>query len=95
MVEKLGPGLNTRAADDDQSGIATCFQGGAQFCFKVAWTVSCTYPVMVAIQLASARVGGVTGRGLTKNFARFCPGWMVNGMVTLLVRSRASTRSSR
>ena len=40
---------------------------------------------MVAIQLASARIGRVTGRGLTENFARFCPGWMVNGLVTLLV----------
>jgi Mn2+/Fe2+ NRAMP family transporter len=40
---------------------------------------------MVAIQLASARIGRVTGQGLTENFARFCPGWMVNGLVALLV----------
>src|SRR5664279_2620640 len=82
---KLGPGLITGAADDDPSGIATYSQGGAQFGFNVAWTVLFTYPLMVAIQLASARIGRVTGRGLTENFARFCPGWIVIGLVALLV----------
>lgn len=40
---------------------------------------------MVAIQLASARIGRVTGRGLTEAFARFCPLWIVYGLVFLLV----------
>ncbi len=44
-----------------------------------------TYPLMVAIQLASARIGRVTGRGLTETFARFCPAWIVHGLVSLLV----------
>ena len=83
--KKLGPGLITGAADDDPSGIATYSQGGAQFGFNVAWTVLVTYPLMVAIQLASARIGRVTGRGLTENFARFCPRWMVRSLVGLLV----------
>jgi hypothetical protein len=50
----LGPGLITGAADDDPSGIATYSQGGAQFGYDVASTVLLTYPLMVAIQLASA-----------------------------------------
>ena len=83
--KKLGPGLITGAADDDPSGIATYSQGGAQFGFNIAWTIWVTYPLMVAIQLASARIGRVTGKGLTENFARFCPGWVVNGLVALLV----------
>src|SRR5664279_6106182 len=81
----LGPGLITGAADDDPSGIATYSQGGAQFGYDVAWTVLITYPLMVAIQLASARIGRVTGRGLTEGFARFCPRWIVYGLVFLLV----------
>ena len=81
----LGPGLITGAADDDPSGIATYSQGGAQFGYDVAWTVLLTYPLMVAIQLASARIGRVTGRGLTEAFARFCPIWIVYGLVFLLV----------
>ena len=82
---KLGPGLITGAADDDPSGIATYSQGGAQFGFNIAWTVLVTYPLMVAIQLASARIGRVTGKGLTETFSRFCPAWVVNGLVGLLV----------
>ena len=82
---RLGPGLITGAADDDPSGIATYSQGGAQFGYDVAWTVLLTYPLMVAIQLASARIGRVTGKGLTENFARFCPPWLVYGLVFLLV----------
>jgi len=81
----LGPGLITGAADDDPSGIATYSQGGAQFGYDVAWTVLLTYPLMVAIQLASARIGRVTGKGLTESFARFCPGWAVYGLVFLLM----------
>ena len=82
---KLGPGLITGAADDDPSGIATYSQGGARFGFNIAWTLLFTYPLMVAIQLASARIGRVTGRGLTENFSRFCPPQLVTGLVALLV----------
>jgi NRAMP (natural resistance-associated macrophage protein)-like metal ion transporter len=82
---KLGPGLITGAADDDPSGIATYSQGGTQFGFDIAWTVLLTYPLMVAIQLASARIGRVTGKGLTENFSKLCPAWMVNSLVGLLV----------
>ena len=82
---KLGPGLITGAADDDPSGIATYSQGGAQFGYAITWTVLLTYPLMVGIQLASARIGRVTGQGLTENFARICPKWLVLVLVTLLV----------
>ncbi len=82
---KLGPGLITGAADDDPSGIATYSQGGAQFGFDVAWTILVTFPLMVGIQLASARIGRITGKGLTENFARFCPRWLVLMLVSLLV----------
>ena len=83
--KKLGPGLITGAADDDPSGIATYSQGGAQYGYDVAWTVLITYPLMVGIQLASARIGRITGKGLTENFSRFCPRWLVLGLVSLLV----------
>ncbi len=84
--KKLGPGLITGAADDDPSGIATCSQGGAQHGYDIAWTVPITYPLMVGIQLASARIGRITGKGLTENFSRFCPRWLVLGLVALLLQ---------
>ena len=60
-LAKLGPGLVTGAADDDPSGIATYSQAGAQFGYGLLWTLVFTYPLMVAIQLISARIGRVTG----------------------------------
>lgn len=83
--KKLGPGLITGAADDDPSGIATYSQAGAQYGFDLGWTILLTFPLMVGIQLASARIGRITGKGLTENFARFCPRWLVHGLVGLLV----------
>ncbi len=40
---------------------------------------------MVGIQLASARIGRVTGKGLTENFATLCPRWLVATLVLLLL----------
>jgi NRAMP (natural resistance-associated macrophage protein)-like metal ion transporter len=69
-LKSLGPGLITGAADDDPSGIATYSQAGAQFGFNTLWTLVLTYPFMVGIQLVSARIGRVTGRGLAANIRR-------------------------
>src|SRR6201997_3097094 len=77
LFRMFGPGLITGAADDDPSGIATYSQGGAQFGYSIGWTILVTLPLMVGIQLASARIGRITGKGLTENFARFCPCWLV------------------
>jgi Mn2+/Fe2+ NRAMP family transporter len=60
----MGPGLITGASDDDPSGIATYSQAGAQFGYGLGWTLLFTYPLMCAIQLISAHIGRVTGRGL-------------------------------
>jgi NRAMP (natural resistance-associated macrophage protein)-like metal ion transporter len=84
LFEQLGPGLVTGAADDDPSGIATYSQAGAQFGFGLLWTLLLTYPFMTAIQLVSARVGRVTGCGLSINMAEVLPRWLVTGLVGLL-----------
>jgi NRAMP (natural resistance-associated macrophage protein)-like metal ion transporter len=84
-ARQLGPGLITGAADDDPSGIATYSQAGAQFGFLTLWTVVFTYPLMVGIQLVSARIGRVTGHGLASNIGRHFPRPVVYSIVTLLV----------
>src|SRR5436190_18809438 len=81
---RLGPGLITGAADDDPSGIATYSQAGARFGLNMLWTVAFTYPLMVAVQLTSARIGRVTGAGLAANLARVFPAPLVGGLVGLL-----------
>lgn len=84
-ARRLGPGLITGAADDDPSGIATYSQAGAQFGFSMLWTVLFTYPLMVGIQMVSARIGRVTGEGLAANIRRVFPGWLLYTIVTMFV----------
>jgi NRAMP (natural resistance-associated macrophage protein)-like metal ion transporter len=81
----LGPGLVTGAADDDPSGIATYSQAGAQFGYGLLWTVFLTMPFMIAIQLVSAQIGRVTGKGLAANVVTFAPRWLMIALVALLV----------
>ena len=84
-LRQLGPGLITGAADDDPSGIATYSQAGAQFGYQLAWTVVLTYPLMVGIQLVSAAIGRVTGRGLAANIRNCFPKPVVYSVVLLLL----------
>jgi NRAMP (natural resistance-associated macrophage protein)-like metal ion transporter len=85
LVRMLGPGLVTGAADDDPSGIATYSQGGAQFGYALGWTMFLTTPFMIAIQMVSARVGAVTGKGLAANLGKGLPAVLLYGIVGLLL----------
>ena len=84
LIEQLGPGLVTGAADDDPSGIATYSQAGAQFGNGLLWTMVLTYPLMCAVQLVSAHIGRVTGKGLARNMGKILPRWAVTIIVALL-----------
>jgi NRAMP (natural resistance-associated macrophage protein)-like metal ion transporter len=83
-LKALGPGLITGAADDDPSGIGTYSQAGAQFGYGIGWTMLLTFPLMAAIQEISARVGRVTGHGISGNVCRHYPTWLLNVVVALL-----------
>jgi NRAMP (natural resistance-associated macrophage protein)-like metal ion transporter len=85
FVRRLGPGLITGAADDDPSGIATYSQAGSQFRFGLVWTLLVTTPLMIGIQMLSARIGWVTGEGLAANINKMFPRWLTTGLVSLLV----------
>jgi NRAMP (natural resistance-associated macrophage protein)-like metal ion transporter len=85
LRDVMGPGLITGASDDDPSGIATYSQAGAQFGYTMGWTLLFTYPLMCAIQLISAHVGRVTGRGLAGNMRRHYPAPLLYLLVGLLV----------
>ena len=84
-LKKLGPGLITGAADDDPSGIATYSQAGAQFGFSMLWTVLLTYPLMVGIQVISAKIGRVSGHGLATNIRQHYPAGLLYAIVGLLL----------
>ena len=85
FVNRLGPGLITGAADDDPSGIATYSQAGSQFRFSLIWTLLLTTPLMIGIQMLSARIGWVTGEGLAANINKKFPRWLTITLVGLLV----------
>ena len=85
FLRHVGPGVVTGAADDDPSGIATYTQAGAQFGTSMVWTVFLSLPFMIAIQLVSARIGRVTGKGVAANLREHTPRWFLLSMVLLLV----------
>jgi len=85
LLQKLGPGLITGAADDDPSGIATYSQAGAQFGYGLLWSVLFTTPLMIGIQIVSARLGRVTGHGLAANIRAHFPGALLYFIVALLL----------
>ncbi len=85
LLKRLGPGIITGAADDDPSGIATYSQAGAQYGYGLLWSVLLTTPMMIGIQIVSARIGRVTGHGLAANIRDHFPLWLLYSVVSLLV----------
>lgn len=82
--KRLGAGFVTGAADDDPSGIATYSQVGAKFGYAMLWTVFLTTPLMIAIQMISARIGRVCGKGLADSLIHNFPKPAVWTLVALL-----------
>ena len=82
----LGPGIIAGAADDDPSGIATYSIAGAQFGFAFLFTPLFTWPLMAAVQTMCARIGMVTGVGLTGALRqRFRRRYLVWGAAALFI----------
>jgi NRAMP (natural resistance-associated macrophage protein)-like metal ion transporter len=61
----VGPGIITANVDNDAGGIATYSQAGAQFGYLLLWIVIPMTVALVVIQEMSARMGAVTGKGLS------------------------------
>lgn len=85
LLQALGPGLITGAADDDPSGIATYSQAGAQFGFQLGWVMLFSYPLMAVTQVIAARIGAVTGLGIASNLKTHYPSWLLRLAVFILV----------
>ena len=73
LLQLLGPGLITGASDDDPSGIGTYSQAGSQFGLATLWLALFTFPLMVAVQEACARIALQTGVGLGVSLRRKFP----------------------
>lgn len=61
----VGPGFITANVDNDAGGIYTYSVAGARFGYSLLWTIIPMTVALVVIQEMSARMGAVTGKGLS------------------------------
>jgi Mn2+/Fe2+ NRAMP family transporter len=61
----VGPGFITANVDNDAGGIWTYSQAGAQFGYGLLWTMIPMTLALIVVQEMTARMGAVTGKGLS------------------------------
>src|SRR5215471_12383823 len=61
----LGPGFITANVDNDPGGILTYSQAGARYGSELLWTLVPTTIALIVIQEMAARMGAITGKGLS------------------------------
>ena len=61
----MGPGFITANVDNDPGGILTYSQAGAKFGYTLLWTLIPTTVALIVVQEMAARMGAVTGKGLS------------------------------
>ena len=61
----IGPGFITANVDNDAGGIYTYSAAGAQFGYLLLWVMIPMTIALVVVQEMSARMGAVTGKGLS------------------------------
>ena len=61
----VGPGFITANVDNDPGGILTYSQAGAKFGYALLWTLIPTTVALVVVQEMAARMGAITGKGLS------------------------------
>jgi NRAMP (natural resistance-associated macrophage protein)-like metal ion transporter len=84
-LKTLGPGVITGAADDDPSGIGTYSTVGSTYGLGLTWLAFYLLPMMSAIQETVARIGIVTGKGLTKALGKHYGKGILYPLILLLL----------
>jgi len=65
ILAVVGPGIITANVDNDAGGILTYSQAGARFGHLLLWTMIPVTLALIVVQEMSARMGAVTGKGLS------------------------------
>jgi Mn2+/Fe2+ NRAMP family transporter len=65
VMAVIGPGIITANVDNDAGGIATYSQAGADFGYTLLWTLIPITLALILVQEMCARMGVVTGKGLS------------------------------
>jgi Mn2+/Fe2+ NRAMP family transporter len=61
----IGPGFITANVDNDPGGILTYSQAGAKYGYTLLWTLVPTMIALIVVQEMAARMGAITGKGLS------------------------------
>ncbi len=87
----MGPGIITACADNDAGGIATYSIAGAHYGYRLLWLLLITTFCLAVIQEMCARMGTVTGKGLSDLIREnFGLKWTIFAMFTLLIANTAT-----
>src|SRR2546425_505281 len=82
----MGPGIITGFAGNDAGGVATYTAVGAHYGFALLWLLLLSTAGLVVVQEMCARMGVVTGKGLSDLIReRFGLRWTIVAMLALLV----------
>src|SRR5262245_49175002 len=65
ILAVVGPGFITANVDNDAGGIYTYSLAGAQFGYSLLWTMIPITIALIVVQEMVARMGAVTGKGLS------------------------------
>jgi Mn2+/Fe2+ NRAMP family transporter len=65
LLAIVGPGFITANVDNDPGGILTYSQAGAKYGYTLLWTLVPTTVALIVVQEMAARMGAITGKGLS------------------------------
>lgn len=90
----LGPGVVSAAAGNDAGGIFTYASNGATYGYSMLWAMLIVTVSLVLVQEMCARMGAVTGKGLSDLIREhFGVGWTLLAVLVLFVANTGVTIS--
>lgn len=94
FMSVMGPGLITACADNDAGGITTYSAAGAHFGYDLLLILFISIISLMVVQEMSARMGAVTGKGLSDLIReQFGVKWVFFAMTVLSLANIATTAS--
>jgi Mn2+/Fe2+ NRAMP family transporter len=92
LLAVVGPGLLAGLSDDDPPGITTYSVLGTEYGYQLLWVLLLSTIALIAFHTLGARMGVVTGQGLTGLIRdRYGPRWGGLAMALLLLANLGTT----